>query len=149
MKLNAEIKDLVTQIVARDVAAGVELARSIGHPMPKDFAVGVRFVEDGEHTRVRMRLDDAVLDSIVRLPNLDGRQSLASVDTMWKTAWKRIHIDALVLAQRWLDKHPEVRVSKEGTVKAIAILDALKADDALHASWMKSCLERAKHFTYR
>jgi hypothetical protein len=85
----------------------------------------------------------------VRLPNLDGRQSLASVDTMWKTAWERIHTDALVLAQRWLDKHPEVRVSKEGTVKAIAILDALKADDALHARWMKSCLERAKHFTYR
>ena len=28
MKLNAEIRELVTQIVARDVAAGIELADS-------------------------------------------------------------------------------------------------------------------------
>lgn len=149
MKLTAAIKDLVTQIVARDVAAGVELARSIGHPMPRDFAVGVRFVEDGDRTRIRMRLDDATYDSIVQLPHLDGRQSLKTTDTMWKVAWERIHADALVLAQVWLDKHPEVQVSKEGTVKALAILDALKADDALHVKWMQSCLERAKHFTYR
>jgi hypothetical protein len=149
MKLTAAIRELVTQIVARDVAAGVELARSIGHPMPKDFDVGVRFVEDGDRTRIRMRLDDATHDAIVQLPHLDGRLSIATVDAMWKTAWERIHADALVLAQVWLDKHPEIRVAKEGAVKAIAILDALAADDALHARWMESCRERAKHFTYR
>jgi hypothetical protein len=149
MKLTTEIKELVTQIVARDVAAGVELARSIGHQMPKDFAVGVRFVEDGERTRVRMRLDDATHDAIVTLPHLDGRLSLVTVDAMWKAAWDRIHADALILAQVWLDKHPETFVSKEGATKALAILDALEADDALHARWMESCLERAKHFTYR
>jgi hypothetical protein len=149
MKLTTEIRELVTQIVARDVAAGVELARSIGHPMPKDFAVGVRFIEDGQNTRVRMRLDDATYDSIVQLPHLDGRQSLATTDAMWKAAWQRIHTDALILAQVWLDKHPEVRVSNEGAVKALAILDALKADEALHERWMTSCHERAKRFTYR
>jgi len=149
MKLTADIRELVTQIVARDVAAGVELARSIGHPMPRDFAVGVRFIEDGESTRIRMRLDDATHDAIVLLPHLDGRLSIATVDAMWKVAWERIHADALVLAQIWLDKHPEVRVSKEGATKALAILDALKADDAMHARWMESCRERAKHFTYR
>jgi hypothetical protein len=149
MKLNHAIRELVTQIVARNVAAGVELARSIGHPMPKDFTIGVRFVEDGEDTRVRMRLDDATYDAIVRLPHLDGRQSLATTDAMWKTAWERVHLDALTLAQIWLDKHPEIRVSKDGATKALAILDALKADDALHARWMESCRERAKHFTYR
>lgn len=149
MKLNAPICDLVTQIVARDIAAGVELARSIGHPMPKDFTVGVRFVKDGERTRIRMRLDDAIYDSIVTLPHLDGRISIASTDVMWKTAWERIHEDALVLAQVWLDKHPEIRIAKEGAIKALAILDVLAADDALHARWMESCRERAKHFTYR
>ena len=149
MKLTADIRELVTQIVARDVAAGVELARSIGHPMPKDFDVGVRFIDDGERTRVRMRLDDATHDSIVQLPHLDGRLPIKTVDAMWKAAWERIHADALVLAQVWLDKHPETRVAKEGAVKALAILDALAADDALHARWMESCRDRAKHFTYR
>ena len=149
MKLTAKIRDLVTQIVARDVAAGVERARSIGHAMPKDFSVGVRFVEDGEHTRVQMRLDDATYDAIVQLPHLDGRQSLATTNTMWKAAWARIHTDALILAQVWLDKHPEVRVSKEGAAKALAILDAIGADDALHARWIAACHERAKHFIYR
>jgi hypothetical protein len=149
MKLTAMIRELVTQIVARDVAAGVELARSIGHPMPKDFAVGVRFIEDGAHTRIQIRLDDATYDSIVSLPHLDGRQSLVTTDAMWQAAWERIHADALVLAQVWLDKHPEVRVSKERAAKALAILDTPEADDVLHARWMESCLERAKHFTYR
>lgn len=149
MKLTAEIREFVTQIVARDVAAGVELARSIGHPMPRDFDVGVRFIDDGDRTRIRMRLDDATHDAIVQLPHLDGRLPLRTVDTMWKTAWERIHNDALILAQVWLDKHPEVRVVKEGAVKALAILDALAADDVLHARWMESCRERAKSFTYR
>ena len=149
MKLTAAIRELVTQIVARDVAAGVELARSIGHPMPKDFDVGVRFIEDGMHTRIRMRLADATHDSIVQLPHLDGRLSIATVDAMWKTAWKRIHADALVLAQVWIDKHPEIHVSKEGAVKALTILDALAADEALQSHWLKTCRERAKHFSYR
>ena len=149
MKLTPAIRELVTQIVARDVAAGVELARSIGHTMPKDFAVGVRFVEEGDHARIQMRLDDVTHDAIVQLPHLDGRLSIVTVEAMWKAAWARIHVDALVLAQVWLDKHPETRVAKEGAVKALAILDALKDDDALHARWIESCRDRAKHFTYR
>ena len=149
MKLTAAIRELVTQIVARDVAAGVELARSIGHPMPKDFDVGVRFIEEDGRTRIRMRLDDATHDAIVELPHLDGRLSIKTVDAMWKTAWDRIHNDALVLAQVWLDKHPETRVSNESAAKALAILDAIAADDTLHARWVEECRERAKHFTYR
>ena len=149
MKMTPNIRELVTQIVVRDVAAGVELARSIGHPMPKDFDVGVRFSEYGDRTRVRMRLDDATYDSIVQLPHLDGQLSIATIDKMWRAAWVRIHTDALVLAQVWLDKHPETRVAKEGATKALAILDALKADDALHARWIANCQERARHFTYR
>ena len=149
MKLTAAIRELVTQIVARDVAAGVELARSIGHPMPREFDVGVRFVEDGDRTRVRMRLDDATHDAIVELPYLDGRLSVKRVDEMWQAAWERIHTDALTLAQVWLDKHPETRVSKDGATKALTILDALAADDKLHARWIEACRERAKHFTYQ
>ena len=45
--------------------------------------------------------------------------------------------------------HPETRVAKEGAEKALGILDALAAVDALHARWMGSCRERAKHFTCR
>jgi len=144
MKTDAAIRELVTQIVARDVAAGVELARSIGHQMPKDFAVGVRFIEDGPRTRIRMRLDDVTYDAIVQLPHLDGRNgvSIKTVDHMWKVAWERIHVDALTLAQVWIDKHPEARVAKEGATKALKILDALAADDDLHQRhqrWMAAC----------
>lgn len=149
MKTDPMIRELVTQIVARDIAAGVELARSIGHPMPRDFEVGVRFIEDGGRTRVQMRLDDVTHDSIVRLPRLDGRLSIRAVDEMWEIAWGRVHADALVLAQVWIDKHPEARVSKEGAVEALKILDALAADDELYARWMTACRERAKHFSYR
>ena len=147
MKLTSPIEAFVTAIVARDVAAGVELARSLGYPMPKDFDVGVRFHEERDgRTRISMRLDDARHDALVWLPYLDGRISNARADTMWKTAWLRLHGDALTVAQVWIDKHPEAR-PRDG-VKALAILDALKADDELHQKWMKSCEERAKRFTY-
>jgi hypothetical protein len=149
MKLTSDIRELVTQIVARDVSAGVELARSIGHKMPADFSVGVRFIDDGHKTRVRMRLDDATYDAIVELPDLNGRQSVSATTRMWDVAWERIHSDALMLAQVWIDKHPEVALQAEGATKAVAILDALEADKALHDRWMASCHERAKHFTYQ
>lgn len=148
MKLTESIKILVTQIVARDIAAGVELARSLGHKMPADFAVGVRFIEDGRNTRIRMRLDDATHDAIVELPDLYGRQSLRTTDGMWQAAWDRIHADAVTLAQVWLDKHPEAFVKRESAAKALSILDALRADDELHQRWIEACQERAKHFRY-
>lgn len=152
MKLTPAIRELVTQIVARNVAAGVEFARSIGFVMPKDFSIGLRFIDDGDWTRLRMRLDDVTHDAIVRLPHLDGRQSLKKTDEMWKAAWERIHADALALAQVWIDKHAEASASiaeEKGAAKAHALLDALRVDDALRARWMDSCRERAKHFTYR
>jgi hypothetical protein len=144
--LNDIIKDLVTQIVARDVAAGVELARSLGHAMPKDFQVGVRFIKDGEKMRVRIRLDDVTYDAIVQLPYLDGRHSLPMVDAMWKVAWERIHADALTTTQVWLDKHPEAR--SHDAVKSLKIIDALKEDDELSDKWWAACRERAKLFKY-
>jgi hypothetical protein len=149
VKLDPVIEDLVTQIVARDIAAGVELARSVGHKMPANFAIGVRFIQDGDRTRIRLRLDDATHDTIVTLPDLLGRQSLRETDAMWQRAWERIHSDALTVAQKWIDKHPEAMVSKEGATKAVAILDALAADPELSKQWMESCRERAKHFKYK
>lgn len=147
MRLTPSIKTLITNIVARDIAAGVELARSLGHKMPKDFDVGVSFLEDGDgRTRIRMRLNDACYDAIVTLPHLDGQLSLQRVDAMWKAAWERIHADTLVVAQVWLDKHPDA-FTKE-SVTALAIVDAVLADDVLQKRWLASCAERAKHFTY-
>lgn len=149
MKTDAHIEFMVTQIIARDIAAGVELARSLGYSMPVEFDIGVRFIEDThERTRIRMRLDDAVYDVIVHLPHLDGTLPLRQVDAMWKTAWDRIHADALTVAQVWIDKHPEARLTKAGAIMAFGILDALADDDALHDLWMRSCAEHAKHFKY-
>lgn len=148
MKTDGNIRYMVTQIVARDIAAGVEVGRSIGYSMPVDFDVGVKFIEDGVRTRIRMRLDDVTYDSIVHLPRLDGTIPLRGVDAMWKVAWERIHADALTVAQVWIDRHPEARLGVEGAVAALAILDAMEADDDLRERWMKSCSDRAKHFKY-
>jgi hypothetical protein len=147
MKLTNSIKTLVTQIVARDVAAGVELARSLGYSMPKDFDVGVSFHEEYDgRTRIQLRLDDARYAAIVQLPHLDGRLSIKSVDAMWQKAWTRIHADALTVAQVWIDKHPEAH-PKDAT-KTLAILDVLRADDVLHEKWITACEERARAFRY-
>ena len=146
MKLTPDIEGLITQIVARDVAAGVELARSIGYKMPKDFAVGVRFLAyHSGNTCIRIRLEDATYNSIVQLPDLNGSLSLKTVDAMWKVAWERVHADALTLAQTWIDKHPEASVD-EGALKARRFLDALKDEDM--QKWMDGCMERAKSFQY-
>ena len=145
MKMTHDIKALVTQIVARDIAAGVELARSMGHRMPAEFDVGVRFLEDGGKTRVRMRMNDATHDAIVSLPDLISAHSLQIVDTMWKTAWERIHADALTVSQVWLDRHPE---ALGPSTTASSFLDALQADPVLSKRWLDTCLERARGFKY-
>jgi len=147
-KTDPTIEMLVTQIVARDIAAGVELARSIGHAMPTEFDIGVTFIEDGAKTRIRMRLDDVTYDSLVVLAPLDGSVPLRIIDDLWKSAWERIHADALTVAQIWIDRHPEVILNNETAIRALTILDAMASDEDLHARWMKSCTERAKHFKY-
>lgn len=142
------IEALMTQIIARDIAAGVELARSLGHRMPSDFDVGVRFIADGRITRIRMRLDDVTYDSIVELPDLEGRQSLQITAVMWEEAWLRIHADALVVADGWLDKHPEATVSEEGAAQALSFLSKISSDEKLRTEWMSECRERSKNFKY-
>ncbi len=148
------IHNLVTQIVARDVATGVELARSIGHKMPASFDVGVTFMKlgvgrEGVKTRVRIRLDDATYDSIVDLPHLDDRApSMRVVDAMWRAAWDRIHADAVTMAHVWLNKHPTAFVTEGDVQLSLAMLDAIKDDEELSASWMAACRQRAKRFKY-
>lgn len=145
--LTREIEALVTQIVARDVTAGVELARSLGYKMPKDFTIGVRFIMDGRLTRIRMRLDDVTYDSLVELPALQGSR-FVTIDRMWKVAWERIHADALTVAQAWLDKHPEAFMKGEDGSKALSLFDTLLADKELSARWHAAARERAAACTY-
>lgn len=150
MRTTPAIEDVVTQIVARDITAGVELARSLGYTMPTDFNIGVRFIHERDVTRIRMRLNDVAHDAIVRLPDLSirhgrHRQSLATSSQMWVDAWERIHADALTVAHVWIDKHPDAKASLG--VRALALLDAMQSD-ALMAGWMNSCRERSKHFKY-
>jgi hypothetical protein len=147
VKLDRAIEALVTQVVARDVAAGVELARSIGYAMPKDFDVGVAFHEEADgRTRIRMRLDDTRYDSLVVLPHLDGRTSMQRNSEMWEAAWQRIHTDAITIAHVWIDKHPEAK--PRDATQMLSLLDAMKADEDLSKKWMMECEERAKRFTY-
>jgi hypothetical protein len=148
MKLTESIKTLVIQIVARDVATGVQMARSLGHQMPDNFDIGVRFVYDREKTRIRIRFDDVTYDSIVKLPNLDGRYPLRLVDKMWKDALLRIHSDSLTLANVWLDKHPESKMTGDNPTKAIAFLDTVLENDELSMKWIEICREHAKHLKY-
>jgi hypothetical protein len=141
-----DIESLMTQIIARDIAAGVELARSLGHCMPAAFDVGVRFIAAGEVTRIRMRLDDVTYDSIVRLPDLEGHQSLRVTAAMWEVAWGRIHADALTVANVWLDKHPEAM--GKNAAQALSFLNQISSDEKLYMQWMAACRERSVNFTY-
>jgi len=155
---------LVTNIIARDVAAGVELARSLGYKMPKEFDVGVRFISEPRKligrapgsppdwpVRIRMRMADATYDSLVTLPELEQspwsrlKISMTEVAAKWEHAWNRIHADALTVAQVWIDKHPEAAMDRPRD--ALTILAALNDDERM-VKWMLDCRERAKHFKY-
>jgi hypothetical protein len=157
---------LITNIVARDVAAGAELARSLGYKMPKEFDVGVRFISEPRNLigrapggtppdypmRIRMRMADVTYDSLVTLPELElppwSRFQISMIDVAakWESAWKRIHADALTVAQVWIDKHPEAAMDRPQN--ALSFLDLAKRDDAIMAKWINECHERAKHFKY-
>jgi hypothetical protein len=146
VKMTASIESMVTHIVARDIAAGVELARSMGYPMPRDYDIGVKFIADGQRTRIRMRLGDVTYDSLVTLPDLDGRMSLRKVDDMWVEAWQRIKADAITVAQVWLGKHPEVQLSPTVASKTLAVLAAYSYDNS--SKWIAEAREIAKRLTY-
>jgi hypothetical protein len=157
---------LVTNIIARDVAAGVELARSLGYKMPKEFDVGVRFLREPRNlvgrqpggpppdwpVRIRMRMADASYDSLVTLPELEQppwsrfKISMTDVAAKWERAWSRIHADALTVAQVWIDKHPEAAMDRPGD--ALSFLDLAKSDDVVMAKWLSECRERAKQLKY-
>lgn len=139
-----DILDLVTQIVARDVSTGVEMARSIGHKMPKNFTIGVRIAgvtpgKNGEVTRVRIRLDDVFYDSILTVPFMDGRMSLGKVDMMWREAMQVLRGDALTLAHVWLDRHPDQALSKKDANNALNKLKKLVVDDQTGEAWQREC----------
>ena len=156
---------MITNIIARDVAAGVELARSLGYKMPKEFDVGVTIIHEPRNlvghflptppdwpVRIRMRMADASYDSRVTLPEIEqlrwGRYSisLADVSAKWEVAWTRIHADALTVAHAWIDKHPEAAMDRPSD--ALSFLDLVKSDDAVLAKWLAECRERAKHLKY-
>jgi hypothetical protein len=159
---------ILTNIIARDVAAGVELARSLGYKMPKEFDVGVRFISEPRNLvgrfplgpppdwpiRIRMRMADATYDSLVTLPELEPsprgfaqyRISVADVAAKWERAWTRIHADALTVAQVWIDKHPEAAMDRPSD--ALSFLGLAKSDDAAMAKWLAECRERAKQLKY-
>lgn len=96
-----DILDLVTQIVARDVSTGVEMARSIGHKMPKNFAIGVRIAgvtpgKNGEVTRVASGvretsteadlLEDHEVECLIQTSRLEsGQASQRSRTSRWRT----------------------------------------------------------------
>ncbi len=151
---NATTEELITQIVARDVALGVEMARSIGHRMPVEYDVGFsKRVENldrtGIKTRITLRLDDARHDVLVLVPYLDGRSTMRDVDEKWRELMSQLRSASLTLAHVWLDQHPEARMSEVQAKGALAKLDVIKSNDAAEAEWAKECLRKAQAARYQ
>ena len=143
----SSVRNLMTQVIARDVATGVEMARSLGNKMPAEFDVGVRFLSEPDgRTRIRIRLDDATYDSLVTLPRLDT--PMQRIEDVLKRAWQRLHADATTVAHIWLDRHPEARSSSVDAKATLAILDKLLSNEVLEAKWLRDCHECAKTFRY-
>jgi hypothetical protein len=99
---NASTEKILSHIIARDVAYGVEMARSIGHKMPREYDVGYskrieRRTGTGMGVRVKLRLDDATYEVPVFVPHLDSRCTMLELSE----AWEAIR----VLIERALELH--------------------------------------------
>jgi hypothetical protein len=149
--------DVLAEIVARHVATGVEMAKSIGHKMPQHYDVGFKLVDydhsissaTGTQTRFRIRMADVTYDSVVIVPHFDGRIPLRLVSSMWKDAMQRIAGDALTMANVWLGKHPEARISDHDVKRALDAFDLMNGNEDLTRRWMTECEERAKHANFK
>lgn len=143
----SNIESIMTHILARDVAAGVEMARSLGYVMPANFDIGIKFQQtergygDCVPYRVTLRLNDAHYSSLVALPNFDLSVPIKKSEIIMTSAWNRLHADALTLAQVWIDKHPEAYMNDPN--KALQRLDAMASDDVVFDRWMSDCRKRA------
>lgn len=156
--MDAITEELLAQIIARDVACGVEMARSIGHRMPLEYDVG--FTRKslmigrlpgalGVQTVITLRLDDATYDVRVLVPYLDGRTTLAQVDELWNDLVERLHSASLTLAHVWLDKHPDAQVKGEEATAALAKLAALGSTDIASDAWLAVCRRKAQAARYQ
>lgn len=151
---NATTEELITHIVARDVAYGVEMARSIGHRMPIEYDVGFsKRIENldqaGIRMRITLRLDDARHDVLVLVPYLDNRSTMREVDEKWHELMRRLRSASLTLAHVWLDRHPDARIPDPQIRGALAKLDVLKINDDAEAAWAKECLRKAQAARYQ
>ncbi len=145
---------IVIQIVARDVVVGVEMARSLGYPMPKDFNVGFQItncedLKTGQKTRITLRLDDVTYNSILLLPYLNGLHSMPMVDRLMNEAMNRLRSDAHTLAHIWLSKHDVYKTMPSDKLQAaLAKLDILSREDRSAVKWNAEISERVKRFKY-
>jgi hypothetical protein len=138
---------LLAHIIARDVAYGVEMARSIGHRMPVEYDVGFsgrmeQPLSTGIATRIRLRLDDAIYEVPVIVPYLDGRTTIQQVDRLWRALMDRLKSASLSLAHVWLDKHPDA-MSKDAEA-SLERLQAISRDDAAETAWAEECRNKAQ-----
>jgi hypothetical protein len=142
---------VITKMIAQDVAAGVEMARSLGHKMPTSFDVGVKVVScvqrpKHEEITLQIRLDDATLNSYFRflteMTPKGMREEIAAV------AIARIRADALTMLHAWLDKHPEAFLDKSQAEAALKKLAAVMRDEQLCDEWSCEAAAAASKFTY-
>lgn len=146
---NASTETLLAYIIARYVAHGVEMARSIGHQMPREYDVGyskrviVRH-RAGMDVKVKLRLDDASYEVAVLVPYLDERSSIVELNQRWESMMDSLRSAALTLAQVWLEKHPEAVLKGASVEAALVKLDAIARNDATEAAWAEECRLKAQ-----
>ena len=143
--------ELATMIIARDVAAGFELAKSLGYKVPKSYDVGVTIVHriarpKGEACRVRIRVDDVFLDSTIIWPDLYGRCSMRECSEMSNIALERLQADALTVPHLWIDRHGGL--TKEQASDALAKLSKYATTDEDGEAWFREARDRANRQTF-
>ncbi|MGH7684792.1 MAG: hypothetical protein ACREMT_10640 [Vulcanimicrobiaceae bacterium] len=146
------VSNLVAQIVARDVGAGVEMARSLGYKMPTEYDVGFlivsrELIKGASKVIIRIRLDDVTYDSGIIWPTqLTPR---GNIERLMAQAFERLRADAVTLAHIWYGKHHEAAPTAIALGEALKKLNLMQRDDVAAQKWMRECAERAKSFTYK
>lgn len=157
VKPNASIMDLVHQIVARDVARGFELARSLGYQVPKEYDVGLKYKPagrpvkglhaDGQWYLFTIRVSEVRRDVRVYLPEFNGRQSLRRVSDLWERVMTELHRAASMMAHYWIDAHPEA-IDVESAKAALEKLDAMLTNPDDEAKLLREAESAMRHARY-
>ena len=143
--------ELATMIIARDVAAGFELAKSLGYKVPKSYDVGVSVIRriprpKSEACTIRIRVEDVFLDTTIIWPHLDGRCSMRECSEMSNIALERLRADAMTVPHVWIARHGGL--TKEQAADALVKLSKYATTDEQGEAWFREARDRANRQTF-